>query len=61
MLARVFDAILWIAVVSVFIGAEVWATLYDDWPVSLIACAGGLVSMFLPLMAETEKEGEGRR
>ena len=61
MLARILDVVLWIAVVAIFVGAEMWATICDDdWPVAIIACIGGLVTMFLPLMAGTEKEGEGR-
>ena len=61
MLARVLDVVLLIAILGIFLGAEVWATICDDWPVGLIACTGGLVSMLLPLMAgAAEKEGEGR-
>ncbi|MBB1563813.1 hypothetical protein QTN79_01605 [Candidatus Saccharibacteria bacterium oral taxon 488] len=61
MLARVLDVVLLIAILGIFLGAEVWATICDDWPVAIIACAGGLVSVLLPLMAAVaEKEGEGR-
>ena len=60
MLIRVFDATLWMIIVTIFFGSAVWATTTDDWPVSIIACSA-LAVMFVPIfLPQKEEEGEGR-